>query len=152
MVLGTAGEHERRVERPGRLRRVGDALGGERDVLDPARDGVPILDRAARGAGLPEQAARSAPPTRVVGKQRSLSTLSGSSVAVASDCDWATSSPRVTSPSSFPSDHAKPALVVASASNPSVASSRAEPDVPGVRHHEELVASVELGEAAAVFG
>src|SRR5207244_11678688 len=69
----------------------------------------------------------SATPPGSSGKQRSLSTLSGSEVAAASAATWATSSSRVTVWSTLPIDQANPALVVASASKPHEASSRAEP-------------------------
>ena len=52
-------------------------------------------------------------------------------MAAASVATWATSSSRVTLWSSLPSDQANPALVVASASKPSDASSRAEPTSHG---------------------
>ena len=56
VVLGTAGEHERRVEGARGLGGLGDPLDREPDVVDPAGDGVPVLDRAARGARLAEEA------------------------------------------------------------------------------------------------
>src|SRR4051812_10739931 len=74
----------------------------------------------------------SATPPGSSGKPRSLSTLSGSGVAAATSETCLTSSSRVTCMSRFPSVHAKPALVVASASKPSDASSFAEPTSHGL--------------------
>ena len=124
VVLRAARQYERRVERPGRLGGLGDALDGESDILDPPRDRVPVLDRAACRTRLARSLTVSG-SRRVGGKQRSLSTLSGRSVAGAS-ARRADEPPRVTWVSSLPSAQANPALVVASASKPSEERMRAD--------------------------
>jgi hypothetical protein len=69
----------------------------------------------------------SATPAASSAKQFSISADTGSSPAATIDALWASASSRVTEPSRRPSVAAKPLLVVASASNPSDASSLAEP-------------------------
>ena len=68
VVLRAPGEHDRLVEGVRGLGGLGDALGGEPDVVDPPRDRVPVLDRAAGGARVAEQAHRLGDAARVVGE------------------------------------------------------------------------------------
>jgi hypothetical protein len=126
VVLGAAGEREREAERMRGLGRGGDAFRGVLERVQLAAR-VPVLDRAADGARFRDTCDRSCgvlrlPPVTVLeidgdGKRRR-----------------AVERPRVLgdlverrAPSGRPSVNANPELVVASALNPSAASTRAEP-------------------------
>ena len=104
--------------------------GGLRSEIDAALNGSPSPS-SPRAAGAPSRRTVPATPPESSGKQRSLSTFNGSSVAAATCPTCWTSSSRATRPSRRPSAHAKPALVVASASAPQEARSFAEPTSHG---------------------
>jgi hypothetical protein len=129
MVVAAGREHH--AVAAGLLDGGSDTFDGDVQLVHGIGRRVVVLDRAARGAPTAASCATvSATPEASSAKPRSASTLTGTPTEAVSAATWVISSSRVTSPSCLPSDHARPELVVASASKCS-ASRTAEPTSHG---------------------
>ena len=131
VVLGARGEHERprpraRPRAAAATRAAATSSVEDRRRRRSPRSSSPPGRRRARGAPSPRRR-----PARDA-KQSSRSADTGRSVAATIAAACSIASARVTDPSCRPSVVAKPLLVVASASKPSDASSRAEPASHGL--------------------
>ena len=149
VVLRAAREHEWRIEGSGRRRGLGDALGREPDVLDLAGDGVPVLDRAARCARLAESAdglgdaagvvrvaALAVDVERQVGRRSELGDVGHELVPRHLRVQLA--------------EHPREACARRRERlEPERGENARRADVPRVRHHEELLAGVQLAETGA---
>ena len=147
-------EHEWEAERARRFDRGGDPLHGVREIVDrPLRIPARVFDGSAHE---PRDFARK--PDRFCGGFRGVSETileirgNGRLVASAIAFAFAIVSSRVTSPvpSRLPSEYAKPALVVVSASNPHALEDPRGAGVPRIRNDERAGARVQRGKAFAL--